>query len=193
MFWQGNTTHSCTIESWIRNRRLYKSWLSARRRWCWWYWHSAILAWTQSIFSNVVIDSTANLFHTSHQHYDRKFVLSLSRNTVSEWRTNLDQEKLDRLMFLQKNLPLLKQLEDIDAKMLQVEGLISISTKTSIERQSGHTIDGLLSTCTTKPKKQWSENEREIILLDHENGSHFNDVKDTSIFFNLHSLFAHVK
>ena len=120
-------------------------------------------------------------------------LFSLSKNTVTERRTNLDQEKLNRLMFLQKNLPLLKQLEDTDAKSLQVKRSISISTVTSIERQSDHTGDGLLSTCTTKPKKRRSENEHAIVLLDHESGSDSNDVEETTTFFNLHSLFADVK
>jgi hypothetical protein len=97
------------------------------------------------------------------------------------------------MLFLQKNLPLLKQLEHTDTKSLQMKRSISISTVMTTERQSDHTGNGLLSTCTTKPKKQRSENEHEIFLLDHESRNDSNDVEDTSIFFNLHSLFADVE
>ena len=65
----------------------------------------------------------------------------------------------------------LKQLEDPDVKSLQLKRSISISTMASIEPQREHTVNGLLPTWRAKPKKQRSEYQHEIFLLDHESGS----------------------
>ena len=109
---------------------------------------------------------------TTNTTIERLF--SASKITISERRTKLGQEKLNELMFLQKHLSLLKQLEDADAETVQLKRSISISTATNI---GGQTNDaGVEQSFTIQSKKLRNGYEQEVSVLDQESSSEFDDV-----------------
>lgn len=86
-------------------------------------------------------------------------LFSASTNAVSEHRTKLDQEKPNQLMFLNKNLPLLKKLEKAESETVQLKRSISNAAVTSIGCETDHTDDDVRLSDTTQSKKRRSDNE----------------------------------
>lgn len=103
-------------------------------------------------------------------------LFSASKNAVSERRTALGQEKLNQLMFLKKNLSLLKQLEKNDNQTVQLKRSISKTTP-SIGLENNYTDDDARSPVATKPKKHRSENELEIAIFNDEQSSDSSEIQ----------------
>ncbi|CAF2003862.1 unnamed protein product [Rotaria magnacalcarata] len=83
-------------------------------------------------------------------------LFSSSKNMISEKRTNIGSEKLNQLLFLQKNLNLLKQLSN-DSRRKRT---ISMSSTTTISSED--------STCTMPKQSKLDHEESESISDDAE-------------------------
>jgi len=89
-------------------------------------------------------------------------LFSASKNTISDKRTNLGCDKINQLLFLQKNFTVLKQLSN----KTQRKRTISISSTTTMSSED--------STCTM-PKRSKLELDQESMEIDSEDIEFFSD------------------